>query len=216
MKKRSVLSVIALVIATLLSACSGEKTFELSGTYLNLDETAIVHSYSFSPDPENAQSGSYTLVEDFSKVLEDGSIIESSGGWALDGNILTTFDSRLLEMQELLKALGQNLDKEYEGQTWYVFDDYLIDPSGYIEPSVDNNKTFEVTAEWGKYSYSFKKDGTVSRSLSDASTETGSYSRKGNIVTCSFQNSEKPIILVVYNGLLYKENSIFQKETGES
>lgn len=216
MKKRSVLSVIALIIVTLLSACSGEKTFELSGTYLNLDETAIVHSYSFSPDPENTLSGSYTLVEDFSKALEDGDIIESFGGWELNGNTLTTFDSRILEMQELLKALGQSLDEEYEGQTWYVFDDYLIDSSGYIEPSIDNNRTFEVTAEWGKYSYSFKKDGTVSRSLSDASTETGSYSRKGNIVTCNFQSSEKPIILVVYNGQLYKENSIFQKETGES
>ena len=118
MKKRSVLSVIALIIVTLLSACSGEKTFELSGTYLNLDETAIVHSYSFSPDPENTLSGSYTLVEDFSKALEDGDIIESFGGWELNGNTLTTFDSRILEMQELLKALGQSLDEEYEGQTW--------------------------------------------------------------------------------------------------
>ena len=212
MKKSSVLSVIALLIAALLSACNGEKTFELSGTYLNLDETAVVHSYSFSPDPENALSGSYTLIEDFSKVLEDGDIVESNGGWALDGNTLTMFSSRILEIQELLKAFGQSPDEEYEGDTWYVFDDYLVDASGSIEPSVDNNSTFEVTAEWGNYSYSFKKDGTVSRSLSDVSTETGSYSRKGNIVTCSFQSSEKPTVLVVYDGLLYRGNCIFRKK----
>ena len=216
MKKISALSVIALLIVTLLSACSGEKTFELSGTYLNLDETAVVHSYSFSPDPENVQSGSYTLIEDFSKALENGDIVESHGGWSLDGYTLTMFSSRILELQELLKAFGQSPEEEYEGETWYVFDDYLIDSSGYIEPAVNNNKTFELTAEWGKYSYSFKKDGTVSRSLSDVSTETGSYSRKGNIVTCNFQNSEKPTILVVYDGLLYKGNCVFQKETGES
>lgn len=214
MKKKTILILVALLVSSLLSACRQSKSPNISGTYLNLDEQAVTHSYTFTPDTENAQSGSYTLVEDFTYVLDDGGVFESAGGWSLSGDTLIMYDSRILEMQELLKALGEKPSEEYEGSMFYVLDDYIISAEGCVEPSIENDRTFEITAECGRYTYSFEKNGTVVRTSSSSSnqSETGTYTRKKDIITCDFQNGESPVTLVVYNGMLYKSNYVFHKE----
>ena len=214
MKKKTVLILIALLASALLSACSQSKSPNISGTYLNLDEQAVTHSYTFTPDSENAQSGSYTFIEDFTYVLDDGCVFESAGGWSLNGDTLIMFSSRILEIQELLKALGEEPSDEYEGEIFYVLDDYIISAEGCVEPSIGNDRTFEITAECGRYTYSFKKNGTVVRTSSSSSNqaETGTYTRKKNIIRCGFHEGEPTATLVVYNGMLYKSNYVFHKE----
>ena len=214
MKKITVLILVVLVIFTLLSACSQTKSPDISGTYVNLDEKDVTHSYTFTPDPENAQSGSYTLIEDFTYFLDDGDVFESAGGWSLNGNTLIMYDSRILELQELTKALGGDTSDEYEGSVFYVFDDYIINAEGCIEPSIEKAKTFDITAECGRYTYSFTQDGTVLRRYSNSNSQSlsGTYTRKNNIITCNFPDDSSSATLVVYEGKLYKSNYVFHKE----
>lgn len=147
---------------------SDSTQIDISGVYVNLNKTDPVRSYSFSPDPDNNFSGSYESTWDFDGFITNGGTQNYSGGWAVaDGNLVLV-DSSIVGMNEIVHSLtGEDTD-EYNGTVWYIYQDYIINSEGKIEPSVGSSNTFIRDASWGYYSYSFKDDGTVQRTSKKA------------------------------------------------